>query len=449
MTDGPTGMRQSARQSPYAIIADVVQSRSRRPMSRQHLDALNHHEMKRLREVVVEELGRYNQEAVVHGYSPVKGAPEIAVERILYELMGLGPLEALLAYEGVEDIYILGPHQIVAIMSDGSRQKIPVNFGGQEGLMSLVTRALALDGKCLDHSCPFVDARLPDGSRIHVGTYPCVDPWPQIVIRRHRHLFQSDEDRLSRLIALGTLSPLAALLLRLAVRSRVSMLVTGATASGKTTLINAMGSEIDPLMAVVCIEDSRELEFTGRNTAYLITRPPAPDGRGEITQRFLVQQSLRKRAEWIVLGEARGAEAWDFVQAGNTGHAIMGSVHANNPRNAVERYRDLCLESGENLNETIALKAVVRAFRLVIYAEMDPQRKVRVVRHISEVTGNITEKGIPVLQDLFTWDRGALRCTGSRPYPATATLLERSGYTYDHVLRGEGVPDSWKRAAGG
>jgi len=442
-------MRQSERQSPYAIIADVVQGRSRRPLSRQHLDALGAQELKRLREVVAEELARYNQEAVVHGYPTVKGPPEIAIERVLYELMGLGPLESLLADDGVEDIYILGPHQIVAIMSDGSRQKIPVNFGGQDGLMSLVNRALALDGKRLDHSCPFADARLPDGSRIHVGTYPCVDPWPQVVIRRHRHLFQTDEDRLARLIALGTLSPLAALLLRLAMRSRVSMLITGATASGKTTLINAMGSEIDPLMSVVCIEDSRELDFTGRNTAYLITRPPAPDGRGEITQRFLVQQSLRKRAEWIVLGEARGAEAWDFVQAGNTGHAIMGSVHANNPRNAVERYRDLCLESGENLNETIALKAVVRAFRLVIYAEMDPQRKVRVVRHIAEVTGNITEKGIPVLQDLFTWDRGALRCTGSRPYPSLAKQLERTGYSYDHVLRGEGVPDSWKHAAGG
>ena len=446
--DATTGMRRSERQSPFSIIADVVQARSRRPLSRQQYDALGPQEMKRIREVVAEELARYNQEAAVHGYPTVKGPPEIAIERVLYELMGLGPLESLLTYEGVEDIYILGPHQIVAMMSDGSRQKIPVNFGGQDGLMSLVTRALALDGKRLDHSCPFTDARLPDGSRIHVGTYPCVDPWPQVVIRRHRRLFQQDEDRLARLIALGTLSPLAALLLRLAVRSRVSILITGATASGKTTLINALGSEIDPLTAVVCIEDSRELDFTGRNTAYLITRPPAPDGRGEITQRFLVQQSLRKRAEWIVLGEARGAEAWDFVQAGNTGHSIMGSVHANNTRTAVERYRDLCLESGENLNESIALKAVVRAFRLVVYAELDPQRKVRVVRHISEVTGNITEKGIPVLQDLFTWDRGALRCTGSRPYPSLSSLLERSGYSYDHVLRGEGVPDAWKRAAG-
>ncbi len=442
-------MRASQRKSPYSIIADVVQKRSRVQLSRQHYESMGHHEMKRLREVVAEELGRYNQEAVVHGYPTVKGPPEIAVERILYELMGLGPLEQLLAYEGVEDVYILGPHQIVAIMSDGSRQKIPVSFGGQEGLVSLVNRALALDGKRMDPSCPFVDARLPDGSRIHVGTYPCVDPWPQIVIRRHRRLFMPDEDRLARLISLGTISPLAALLLRLAVRSRISILIAGATASGKTTLINALGSEIDPLTAVVCIEDSRELEFTGRNTAYLITRPPGPDGRGEISQRFLVQQSLRKRAEWIVLGEARGAEAWDFVQAGNTGHAIMGSVHANDPRNAVERYRDLCLEGGENLNETIALKGVVRAFRLVVFVEMDPRRQVRVVRNISEVTGNVNEKGIPVLQDLFTWDRGALRCTGSRPYPATANLMERNGYSYDHVLRGEGVPDQWKHAAGG
>ena len=449
MVDARTNLRYSEAQSPFAMIADAVQARSRRPLSPQVHDSFGPPELKRLRDVIVEEISRYNQEAVAHGYAPVKGPPDMALERVLYELMGLGPLEALLAHQGVEDLYILGPSRIVAYMADGSRQKIPINFGGQEGLMSLVHRALALDGKRLDPGCPFADARLPDGSRIHVGSYPCVDPWPQVVIRKHRRLFEQDEDRLARLIALGTISPLAALLLRFAIRSRVSMLVTGATASGKTTLINALGSEIDSLTSVVCIEDSRELEFTGKNVSYLITRPPAPDGSGEITQRFLVQQSLRKRAEWIVLGEARGAEAWDFVQAGNTGHAIMGSVHANDPRNAVERYRDLCLESGENLLETIALKAVVRAFRLVVYVEIDPQRQIRLVRHISEVTGNITEKGIPVLQELFTWDRGALRCTGSRPYPALARLMERCGYSYDHVLRGEGVPDSWKHAVQG
>ena len=429
------------------MVAEAVHHRSRYPLTQQHLDSMGANDLRRLKGVVAEEIGRYNNEAATHGYGPIKGPPDFAVERVLYEIMGLGPLDMLLSHEGVEDLYILGPSQVIAIMADGRRKKIPVNFGGQEGLMSVTQRALALDGKRLEPTLPFADARLPDGSRIHVGSYPCVDPWPQLVIRRHRRLFESEEDRMCRLIRLGTVSPLGALLLRGAVRAGVPMLVCGATASGKTTLINALGSEMDSLMSVVCIEDSRELDFPGRNVAYLITRPPGPDGKGQVSQRFLVQQSLRKRAEWIVLGEARGAEAWDFVQAGNTGHAIMGSVHANDPRNAVERYRDLCLEGGENLLESIALKAVVRAFRLVLYVEIDPRSKRRRLRHISEITGNINEKGIPVLQELFTWDRGALRCTGSRPYPLLNVLLENAGWDYDLIMRGDGIPDAWKHAA--
>jgi pilus assembly protein CpaF len=184
---------------------------------------------------------------------------------------------------------------------------------------------------------------------------------------------------------------------------------------------------------VVCIEDTRELDFPGKNVNYLVTRPPTPEGEGAVTQRYLVQQSLRKRPDWIVLGEARGAEAWDFAQAGNTGHAILGSVHANSARDGIERYRDLCLEAGENLREHVVLRGVVRAFRLVVYVEMDARLRQRVVRSITEVTGNVTEGNVPVLQDLFFWDDGQLRWAGSRPYPLLEKLLEAGG-GYDQVL---------------
>jgi hypothetical protein len=168
-----------------------------------------------------------------------------------------------------------------------------------------------------------------------------------------------------------------------------------------------------------------------------------------VTQRYLVQQSLRKRPDWIVLGEARGAEAWDFAQAGNTGHAIMGSVHANSARDAVERYRDLCLEAGENLRESVVLRSVVRAFQLVVYVELDRRLGRRTVKQMTEVTGNVTEGNVPVLQDLLAWDGEAsqLRCTGARPYPSLAKALERGQYAYEQVLAGEGLPTTWQQTA--
>ena len=235
--------------------------------------------------------------------------------------------------------------------------------------------------------------------------------------------------------------------------ARVPILVTGATAAGKTTIINALAGELDPLDAVVCIEDTRELDFPGRNVSYLVTRPPSPEGEGaqsmQISQRYLAQQALRKRPDWIVLGEARGAEAWDFAQAGNTGHAIMGSVHANSARDAVDRYRDLCLEAGENLRENVVLRGVVRAFRLVVYVEMDGRLRRRVVKHIAEVTGNVTEQNVPVLQDLFSFseDEERLACTGARPYPLLGKLLERDGCSYEEIIRGEGIPATWAQEA--
>jgi pilus assembly protein CpaF len=274
---------------------------------------------------------------------------------------------------------------------------------------------------------------------------------------------------LARLIGLGTLTPQAALLLRMAVQARVPMLVTGATAAGKTTIINGLAGELDPLDAVVCIEDTRELEFPGKNVSYLVTRSASPEGEGAVAQRYLVQQSLRKRPDWIVLGEARGAEAWDFAQAGNTGHAVLGSVHANSARDAIDRYRDLCLEAGQNLRENVVLRGVVRAFRLVVYVEMDGRLRRRVVKHIAEVTGNVTEQNVPVLQDLFSWEDGpltgtvldptvqrsgqapsggpGLRCTGARPYPTLAKTLERADCSYEQVVRGEGIPEAWDREA--
>jgi len=429
--------------TPFEVVLETVRERVTTLLTPAQLENPGPAERRALQQAVAEEIAGYNEAAPVHGLAPLEAAVDVVTERVLNEILGLGPLEGLLSDENVEDIYVMGPHEVLVITADGRRQPVNVDFGSRERLMNLVRRALAQDGKQVSFAHPFANARLRDGSRLHVSIYPCAEPWPQLVIRRHRRLFTSGEDRLARLIDLGTFTPQAALLLRAAVKARVPVLITGATAAGKTTVINALGGELDPLDSVVCIEDTRELEFSGRNVSYLITRPPSPEGGGAVTQRYLVQQSLRKRPDWIVLGEARGAEAWDFAQAGNTGHAIMGSVHANSARDAVERYRDLCLEAGENLRENVVLRGVVRSFRLVIYVELDARLKRRVVKQITEVTGNVTEANVPVLQDLFGWEDGELRCTGSRPYPSLGKMLDRTGCDYDQVVRGEGIPSAW------
>jgi pilus assembly protein CpaF len=441
--------------TPFEVVLETVRERVTTLLTPAQLENPGPAERNALQQVVAEEITAYNEAAPVHGLAPLEAVVDVVTEQVLNEILGLGPLEELLSDENVEDIYVMGPHEVLVITADGQRQPVHVDFGSRERLMNLVRRALAQDGKQVSFAHPFANARLRDGSRLHVSIYPCAEPWPQLVIRRHRRLFTPGEDRLARLIDLGTFIPQAALLLRAAVKARVPILITGATAAGKTTVINALGGELDPLDSVVCIEDTRELEFSGRNVSYLITRPPSPEGEGAVTQRYLVQQSLRKRPDWIVLGEARGAEAWDFAQAGNTGHAIMGSVHANSARDAVERYRDLCLEAGENLRENVVLRGVVRSFRLVIYVELDARLKRRVVKQITEVTGNVTENNVPVLQDLFAWEDGpstgsgqsGLRCTGSRPYPSLGKMLDRTGCNYDQVVRGEGIPTAWIQEA--
>jgi len=364
-------------------------------------------------------------------------------DTVTKEIHELGPLGAILAQEDVEDIYVLGPHQVIVGRSDGGRERVEVDFGSAEALQHLIGRVLEREGKQLSQALPFADGRLADGSRLHVATAPSADPWPQLVIRRHRHLFSDGQDRLEALIRLGTITPQLALLLRYAIRAGASILVAGATAAGKSTFISALGSEMDPLCPVVCIEDTRELDFPGLNISSLVAIPATSAGEHTISQRFLVHQALRKSPRWIVLGEARGAEAWDFAQAGNTGHGILASVHANSARDAVERYKDICMEAGENMEERVVLRSVLRAFRIIVYIERCPRSKRRVVRHVVDLTSNITEGNIPVLQDLFVFEDGQLRCTKCRPYPRLTSLLEEAGLDYMDIVQGRKIPQAW------
>ncbi len=415
--------------SPFDTVLDTVRTRIARHVPSAGEAALGAEEMASLRELAAREIEAYNAEASGAGRPPLDGSVEALAESMLHEIFGLGPLERLLAAEEVEDIYILGPDKVLVVTSDGRRTRAQVDFGSRDRLMSLARRALAAEGKRVDFLHPFADVRLHDGSRLHVSVHPCAEPSPQIVIRRHRRVFGPGDDRLARLVALGSMGEDLAHLLRRAMAARVSMLVAGATAAGKTTLINALGGKIDPTAAVVCIEDVRELEFPGVNVSYLLTRLPSPEGRGAITQRYLVQQALRKRADWIVLGEARGDEAWDFAQAGNTGHAILGSVHANGTMDAIERYRDLCLQSADNLREAVALRGVARAFRMVIFLRFDPAANRRVVHHVAEVCGVDGDGRLPRMRDLYAWNdaTGVLEAVEDGPSAGLAAALDGAG----------------------
>ena len=383
---------------------------------------------RRMAELVREELERFNRVALADNRPTVSGPPDLIVERVLDELLGLGPLDPLLRDESIEDIYILGPHRVIVVRSGGQREMVTgVDFGSERRLMELVQRALAWSGRQVNFARPYADARLKDGSRIHVILHPVAEPWPQVVIRRHRSLFAPGEDRLDKLVRLGTLTQEAADFLRRVIAGRGSILITGATASGKTTLINALSGSIPPDDAVVVIEDTRELDVPLMNVSYLVTRVAGEAEGTEVTQRDLVVQALRKRPDWIILGEARGAEAWDFVQAGNTGHAVMGSIHANGPRDALERFRDLCLMAARNLPENVALRNVVRAFHVVVYAENDRRLRRRVVRSIVGVTGNVAESGVPTLQALFEWADGRLVNRKRQPYKRLQEILDAGG----------------------
>jgi pilus assembly protein CpaF len=429
---------------PFAAVLEAVRDNVGDLLAKPDVEEVAQREL--VSKAAREAITSFNEKARGKGGPQLEGKVDDLVDRVVDEILGLGVLETLLADEAIEDIYIIGTDTVQVVTADGERREADIGFTDRGRLMVLIRRALAQDDKSVNYAQPFADGRLRDGSRIHVAIHPCADPWPQVVIRRHRKLFEAGEDRLARLIAVGTLTPQAALLLRLAMQAGASVLMTGATAAGKTTAINALASEIDPAAAVVCIEDTRELDFPGANVSYLTTRLPSVEGEGAITQGYLVQQALRKRPDWIVLGEARGGEAWAFAQAGNTGHSILGSVHANSTRDAIERYRDLCLEAGENLRENVVLRGVVRAFRLVVYLELDWRLRRRTVKSISDVTGNVSEEQIPIMQELFEWKDGQLVCTGSRPYPRLQQLLDRVG-GYEQVLKREEIPPAWAKAA--
>ncbi|MEM8832973.1 MAG: ATPase, T2SS/T4P/T4SS family [Pseudomonadota bacterium] len=310
------------------------------------------------------------------------------------DMLGFGPLEELLEMDGIADIMINGPNTIY-IELNGKIEKSNVQFRDNQHLITICQRIVGAIGRRVDEASPICDARLPDGSRVNVIIPPLAVDGACMTIRK----FTKDKLTLEKLLEFGSMTPSAAKLIMAVGRCRVNVLVSGGTGSGKTTMLNCLTRYIEQGERIVTCEDACELQLQQPHVVRLETRPPNLEGVGEVTMRDLVKNCLRMRPERIIVGEVRGPEAFDLLQAMNTGHdGSMGTVHANNPREALSRMENMIAMGGLNLPIVAVREQISAAVNVIIQVQRlrDGSRK---VTHISEITG--MEGDVVTMQDLF------------------------------------------------
>tara|TARA_R110002167_G_scaffold323657_1_gene529683 strand:+ start:98 stop:1528 length:1431 start_codon:yes stop_codon:yes gene_type:complete len=316
---------------------------------------------------------------------------------ICNDVLGLGPLEPLLERDDIADIMVNGAEKTY-IEVDGRIELTDIRFRDNAQLMNICQRIVSAVGRRVDEASPICDARLLDGSRVNVIGPPCSIDGPSLTIRK----FKKDKLTLNNLVEFGSITPLGAKLLEVIGNCRLNTLVSGGTGSGKTTLLNCLTAFIDLGERTITCEDSAELQLQQPHVVRLETRPPNLEGAGEITMRDLVRNCLRMRPERIIVGEVRGPEAFDLLQAMNTGHdGSMGTVHANNPREAMSRIENMIAMGGFNLPSKTVREQIAGAVHVIVQASRlrDGSRK---ITHITEVVG--MEGDIVTLQDLMTFE---------------------------------------------
>lgn len=349
------------------------------------------------REVMARQLRPVITEIVVHQRMRMtKLEQDHIVERLLDDMFGLGPIEPLLTDPSVNDILINGPKQVY-VERYGKLELTDVVFHDNDQLTNIAQRIAASVGRRVDESSPLVDARLADGSRVNIVVKPLALDGTCVSIRK----FARHRIGLSQMAKQGNLSPQMARLLEIAGRIRLNILISGGTGSGKTTLLNAMSSNIDITERVVTIEDAAELQLAQPHVVRLETRPASIEGTGMIDQRQLVVNALRMRPDRIILGETRGAEAFDVLQAMNTGHdGSMTTIHANTARDALVRLENMVISGNPNLPLRFVRAQIVSAVHLVVQvARM--RDGVRRVIQIVEIAG--VEGDVVVTQDLYSF----------------------------------------------
>ncbi|MBX9864454.1 MAG: CpaF family protein [Hyphomicrobium sp.] len=322
---------------------------------------------------------------------------EELLEDICNDVLGYGPLEPLLARDDIADIMVNGA-ATTFIEVNGKTQKTGVRFADNQQLMNICQRIVSQVGRRVDESSPICDARLPDGSRVNVIAPPLSIDGPCLTIRK----FKKDRLTLEQLMRFGAITPQAKTILEIIGRVRCNVLISGGTGSGKTTLLNCLTGTIDHDERIITCEDSAELQLQQPHVVRLETRPPNLEGEGEITMRDLVKNCLRMRPERIIVGEVRGPEAFDLLQAMNTGHdGSMGTLHSNSPREALSRLESMIMMGGFTLPIKTIREMIVGSIDVVIQAARlrDGSRK---VTHITEITG--MEGDIITLQNLLVYE---------------------------------------------
>jgi pilus assembly protein CpaF len=322
---------------------------------------------------------------------------EDLLEDICNDVLGYGPLEPLLARDDISDIMINGSQRCYIEVA-GRVKLTNVRFRDDAHLMNVCQRIVSQVGRRVDESSPICDARLPDGSRVNVIAPPLSIDGPTLTIRK----FKKDKLTLQQLVKYGSISPDGAEVLRILGRVRCNILISGGTGSGKTTLLNCLTGFIERDERVITCEDSAELQLQQPHVVRLETRPPNLEGEGEISMRDLVKNCLRMRPERIIVGEVRGPEAFDLLQAMNTGHdGSMGTLHANSPREALSRLESMITMGGYSLPSRTIREMIVSSIDVVVQAARlrDGSRR---ITHISEVLG--MEGDVIVTQDIFVYD---------------------------------------------
>ncbi|HSW40361.1 MAG TPA: CpaF family protein [Acidobacteriota bacterium] len=343
---------------------------------------------------------------------------EQLVAEILDEVFGLGPLQPLLADPTISDILVNGAGSVY-VERRGKLERIAMRFSDNDHLMRIIDRIVSRVGRRVDESSPMVDARLPDGSRVNVIIPPLALDGPVLSIRR----FGTDPLTAHDLLDNGTLTGEMLDTLKACVQGKLNVIISGGTGAGKTTLLNVLSSYIPGDERIVTIEDAAELQLKQEHVVRLETRPPNIEGKGAVRQRQLVINALRMRPDRIVVGEVRGEEAVDMLQAMNTGHeGSLTTVHANTPRDALSRIETMVSMANLNLPEKAARHQLASAIHIVIQVSRMPDGT-RKITNISEITG--MEGSIITMQDLFLFERrgydengrvrGAFRPAGIRP----------------------------------
>ncbi len=347
-----------------------------------------------------------------------QGEQDTLVREIKNEVLGLGPLEPILADPSVSDI-LVNSYNRIFVERKGRLERISTRFRDDQHLLKIIDKIASAVGRRIDESSPMVDARLEDGSRVNAIIPPLALDGPSLSIRK----FAVDPLKVDDLIRFGTISPAAAKLLEAVVNSRLNVLISGGTGTGKTTMLNVLSSYIPHHERIVTIEDSAELQLQQEHVVRLETRPPNIEGHGEVTLRDLVRNSLRMRPDRIVVGEVRGGEAMDMMQAMNTGHdGSLTTVHANSPRDALSRLQTLMSMAGMDIPEKALKSQVASAVHIIIQLIRLSDGSRRLVS-LQEVTG--MEGDTITLQEIFKFTQtgvdergkviGHFGATGIRP----------------------------------